>query len=463
MNSTNILEKIISLCKRRGVIFLSSQIYGGLESIYDYGPIGVLIKNNIKKLWWEKYVEKREDIIGLDTSILMHKKVWEASGHLENFNDLMIECKKCKKRFRADKLLEELEIKFKDEKTYLKKIFKKINCPECKGEFGNLGYFNTMFKTFFGPYEKSENVIYLRPETAQGIFVNFKNIINSYRIKLPFGVAQIGKSFRNEITTEKFLFRTREFEQMEIEWFCQPKKYSPKNKDPLYWYEYWKKERYNWYIKDLGIKKQNLKLKKIKKEELAHYAKKASDIEFLFSFGWQEIEGIAYRTDFDLKIHSNYSKEDLKYFDEKFKVAYYPHVIEPSAGVDRIFLALLFNSYKEENIKGRKRILLSLKKNVAPFKLAVFPLLSNNEHLVKKSKEIYEYIKEMINPVLYDEVGSIGKRYRRIDEIGVPFAITIDHRTLKDNTITIRDRDTMHQIRVKIKEIPSFLKENFNI
>lgn len=453
-NNKRLLEKIIALCKRRGFVFQGSEIYGGLESLYDYGPIGVLIKNNIKRSWWREYVEKRTDIVGLDASILMNPAVWKASGHLVGFNDLMVECTVCQKRFRVDHLFESLGLEFKSDQKYLEKILAQHFCPDCQeGSFGKIGSFNMMFKTFFGPYDETKNIVYLRPETAQGIFVNFKNILDSYRLKLPFGVAQIGKAFRNEITTGNFLFRLREFEQMELEWFTKPE---CSERD----YEYWQKERLRWY-KTIGFKPANLRIRQHQKSELAHYAKASCDIEYKFTFGWKEIEGIANRADFDLKNHTRESKQKLTYFDEEAKRAITPYVIEPSCGIDRIFLALLTDAYYEEEVKGRKRVYLKFSNVIAPFKVAVFPLLSNNDDLVKKAREVYDYLKEEIYPIIFDDVGSIGRRYRRVDEIGVPYGITVDHASLENNTVTIRNRDSMAQERVPIKELLVWFRSSF--
>lgn len=439
------LEKIINLCKRRGFIFSGSDIYGGLESIYDFGPLGVLLKNNIKKLWWSEMIEKRDDIVGCDSAIFLNSKVWEASGHISGFHDLMVECLKCQKRFRLDKLQD------------------KEKCPDCFGNFSQPKKFNLMFKTFFGPAEGSENTVYLRPETAQGIFVNFAFIQETMRMKLPFGIAQIGKAFRNEITTGSFIFRVREFEQMEMEYFIQPPNI-PNSKflSPDYWFEYWVQQRYRWYIEALGIKKENLNLKPYKKEELAHYASATTDIEYNFPFGFSEIEGIAARTDFDLKQHEKYSGKNLKYFDSDLKKSFIPYVIEPSSGVERIALAILCDAYKEEEVKGENgmienRIVLKFKPALAPIKIAVLPLVKNKPEIVKKAKEIFKAIKIKYGLVMYDEVGSIGKRYRRQDEIGTPYAITIDFDSLKDGSFTIRNRDTMKQERITLKELFSII------
>ncbi len=440
------LETIINLTKRRGFIFPSSEIYGGLESIYDFGPLGVLLKNNIKKLWWREMVEKRKDIVGFDSAILMNSKVWEASGHISGFHDLMVECLKCKKRYRKD---------------HLQIQNTKPTCPNCGSkDFGKAKQFNLMFKSFFGPAEGTENIVYLRPETAQGIFVNFALVQETMRMKLPFGIAQIGKAFRNEITTGNFIFRMREFEQMELEYFIAP---SNDKSQTLKWFDYWVKERYNWYIQTLGIKKENLRLKPYKKEELAHYSSATTDIEYHFPFGFSEIEGIASRTDFDLTQHEKYSGKNLKYFDAELNQSYIPYVIEPSSGVERICLTLLCDAYCEDEAptadgKVEKRILLKFKKELAPIKVAILPLLKNKPDLVNKAKEIFSQLKEKVGYVMYDEVGAIGRRYRRQDEIGTPYCITIDFDTLKDGSFTLRDRDTMKQKRITIDDLASLLK-----
>ncbi len=435
------MEKIISLCKRRGFVFPTSEIYGGISGFYDFGPLGVEMKNNIKRIWWKNIVQERDDVVGLDSSIIKNSAVWKASGHTERFFDLLTECRKCHKRFRYDKL--------KD----------KEKCPECGGTLGRPRRFNLMLKTFVGPVEDESALTYLRPETAQGIFVNFKNILESQRKKLPFGIAQIGKSFRNEITPRNFLFRTREFEQMELEYFVKP------GEDERF-FDYWVKERMRWYIEDLGIKKENLRIRVHEKEELSHYAKSCVDIEYRFPFGWGEIEGIANRTDYDLRQHQNASGRDLKYLDEKERRSYLPYVIEPSSGVERIFLALLCDAYQEirggrtKTTESKKEIeqLLKLDKKIAPVKLAVLPLVRNKTDLVEKARKVYQ----MLLPHFacqYDETGSIGRRYRRQDEIGTPFCLTIDFESLENDDLTVRQRDTMEQERVKIKELVGYLKE----
>ncbi len=434
----NLLDKIVSLSKRRGFIFLSSEIYGGFSSCYDFGPLGTELKKNIKKAWYMEMIRKHDDIVSLDSSILMSPKVWQASGHLTaGFSDELVECKKCHHRFRKD-------------------FLDKDKCPDCGGNLTKPKKFNLMMKTFVGPVESEASETYLRPETCQGIYVNFNNILNSMRLKIPFGVAQIGKAFRNEITPKDFIYRTREFEQMEMQWFCQPK-------DATKFFNYWKKERMNWYL-NLGIKKSNLRFKEVVKDELAHYAKKAVDIEYKFPFGWQEIEGIHNRGDWDLSNHSKHSNEDLKY------QGYYPHIIETSVGVDRALFAFLIDSYSEikggrtKTTKSAKEVetMLKLDKSLAPVKVAVLPLVKNKPEIVKKAKEVYQMLKPHF-AVQYDEVGSIGRRYRRGDEIGTVFALTVDFDSFKKNDFTVRDRDTMKQERVKIKDITSFLKEKLNV
>jgi len=462
------MEKIISFCKRRGFIFPSSEIYGGIQGFYDFGPLGVEMKNNIKKLWWKKIVQERDDVVGLDSSIIQNPKVWKASGHVERFFDLLTECKGCHKRFRADHLIEELKnsgkldevgIYTQEEIKDIEKIINKIRCPECQGELTPPRQFNLMFKTFVGPVEEESTKSYLRPETAQGIFINFKNILETQRKKIPFGIAQIGKAFRNEITPRNFLFRTREFEQMELEFFVKPG-------DDERWFDYWVKERMKWYIEVLKIRRENLRIRVHQKEELAHYAKACVDIEYKFPFGWGEIEGIANRTDFDLRAHQQLSGENLEYFDEKEKKSYIPYVIEPSCGVERIFLALLCEAYQEikggrtKTTKPTKEIetLLVIDKKISPVKVAVLPLVKKNKELVEKSKKVYQMLKPHFL-CQYDEVGSIGRRYRRQDEIGTPYCVTIDFETLENDTVTIRDRDTMEQERVKIQNLITLLQK----
>jgi glycyl-tRNA synthetase len=416
------MEKIVSLSRRRGFIYPSSEIYGGLSSCWDYGPLGVELKRNIKEAWWRAVIQEREDIVGLDTSILMHPETWEASGHLHGFSDPLAECKNCHQRWRTDDL-------------------ETNRCPACGGELTEPHMFNLMFKTFMGPIEEAANIVYLRPETAQGIFVNFSNVVDTTRKKLPFGIAQIGKSFRNEITTGNFIFRSREFEQMEIEYFVKPG-------NDEEWFNYWLEERFNWYLK-LGIRKENLRLRQHMKHELAHYARDCYDIEYLFPMGWAELEGIANRGDYDLTQHAKYSGKSLSYFDEDTKEQLVPSVIEPSAGVDRTFLALLCDAYDEELDNEELRVLLHLNPQLAPIKVAVLPL-SRRENLVQLAREVYSDLRQCW-AVSYDDAQSIGRRYRRQDEIGTPFCVTVDFESLEDKAVTIRERDTMNQIRIPIE------------
>jgi len=422
------MEKIVSLCRRRGFIFPSSEIYGGLSSCWDYGPLGVELKRNIKQAWWRAVVQERDDMVGLDASILMHPQTWEASGHLEGFVDPLVECKSCHLRWRSDDL-------------------EGNNCPSCGGELTEPRLFNLMFKTSMGPVEEEANVVYLRPETAQGMFVNFQNVLNTTRKRLPFGIAQIGKAFRNEITTGNFIFRSREFEQVEIEFFVKP----GTDKE---WFDYWLEERLNWYVK-LGIKKENLRLRQHAKSELAHYARECYDIDYLFPMGWAELEGIANRGDFDLVQHAKYSGKSMDYFDEETKEHFIPYIIEPSGGVDRSALAFLCDAYNEEPDKEEIRVLLHLHPTLAPIKVAVLPL-SRREKLVAVAKKIYADLRQQWM-VQYDDAQSIGRRYRRQDEIGTPFCVTIDFQSLEDEQVTIRERDSMNQIRVPISELKTVL------
>jgi len=432
----NLMEKVISLCKRRGFIFLSSEIYGGLANTFDYGPYGVELKNNVKKIWWKSCVYERDDIYGMDSAILIHSKVWEASGHIKNFYDLKSDCKLCKKRFKVTDLED------------------KNKCPECGGPLTEERPFNLMFQTHYGALEDEASLIYLRPETAQGMFINFLNILDARHPKLPFGIAQIGKAFRNEITPSNFIFRTREFEQMEIEYFVRPEGADKS-------YEYWVNERFDWYIK-LGIKKENLRKRPHAKEELAHYAKACTDVEYNFPFGWSELEGIANRTDFDLRQHERFSGRDLKYFDDITKEKFYPYIIEPSGGVDRSVLAFLVDAYHEERIKDNIRVVLRLHKDLAPIKVAILPLLKNKPKVVELAKKITPDLKKDFF-VVYDDTAAIGKLYRRQDEIGTPFCVTVDVQSLEDKKVTVRDRDTMLQERVSIDKLKGFLEDKFKI
>ena len=422
------VEKIISFTKRRGFIFPSSEIYGGFESGYDYGPLGVELKNNIKSVWWDEMTKIQDNIVGIDTSILMNPRVWEASGHLTaGFADELTECKKCHHRFRKD-------------------LLKGDSCPDCGGVLTEARKFNLMMKTHIGPLEDEASVAYLRAETAQGIYLNFKNVLQSMRMKLPFGIAQIGKSFRNEITPKNFIFRTREFEQMEMQWFCD-------KKDTAKFFDYWLEARLNWYY-SLGISDKNIRTFEVPKNDLAHYAKRAVDIEYKFPFGWKEIEGIHNRGDWDLANHSKHSGEDLSYEGS------FPHVIETSAGVDRSFFAFLTEAYSEieggRSGKGDMEVYFKIDKRLAPIKVAVLPLVKNKENIVSKAKEVYNLLRQDFS-ALYDESGSIGRRYRRLDEIGCVLAVTIDFDTLDDHSVTVRDRDTMQQKRIKIDELTEYI------
>ena len=426
------MEKIISLTKRRGFVYQGSEIYGGLAGSWDYGPYGVALRNNIKNIWWKRFVTDREDMYGVDAAILMNQNVWKASGHVSGFSDPLVECKKCKHRFRADQI--------EDTKK----------CPDCDGVLGEARQFNMMFKTNVGPLESEDSISYLRPETAQGMFVNFKNIIDSFHPKLPFGLAQIGKAFRNEIAPRDFVFRSREFEQMEIEYFVKP--------------ENWK-ESFEHFIaqveeftNDIGLNKSHVHKLEIPDGERAHYSKRTIDFEFDFPFGQKELYGLAYRTDFDLKQHGEASKEDLSYYDEENKERFIPHCIEPSFGVDRTLLAVLSDAYTEDEIEGEKRAYLKFSPKIAPVKVAVFPLLKNKPELVSKAKEIFNLLRKEFS-CEFDDNGNIGKRYRRQDEIGTPYCVTVDFDTIeKDAGVTIRDRDSGKQERVKVEDLVAKVK-----
>jgi len=428
--SQDLMEKLASLCKRRGFIFQSSEIYGGINSCWDYGPLGVELKNNIKSCWWKSMTQFRDDIEGIDASILMHPEVWVTSGHVESFADPMVDCKNCKMRFRA----EEVQSK---------------SCPDCGGELTEARQFNLMFKTHMGPVEDEASVVYLRPETAQGIYVNFLNVLAPSRQKLPVGIAQIGKAFRNEISPGNFIFRSREFEQMEMQYFINPKEDDK-------WIEYWKEERMRWYH-DLGINNENLKFHQHDKKELAFYAKTAYDIEYNFPFGWKEIEGIHNRTDYDLSRHTRTTGKDLSYFDDQTKERFIPYIIETSAGVDRTLLVCLIDGYYEEVVKEEERTVLRLDPKIAPIKAGVYPLVKR-----ENMPEIAKKIEDLLRPhfkVFYDEGGAIGRRYRRQDEAGTPFGITVDSQTLEDQTVTLRERDSMEQVRVKIDDLVDILSK----
>ncbi|MCZ7602455.1 MAG: glycine--tRNA ligase [Melioribacteraceae bacterium] len=481
----SVLEKVVSLAKRKGFVFQSSEIYGGLNGCWDYGPLGVELLKNIKEEWW-KAMTYREDIEGLDASILMHPKVWEASGHVENFTDPMIDCKQCKARFRLDTLAEQIsdkkiekilkefsdnvsddiaqsfnEIYNSDESAtgkfeslledsdINKLLLAMTNCPNCgtKGEFTEPRSFNLMFKTFLGPVEKTENAIYLRPETAQGIYVNFLNVQGASRQKLPFGIAQIGKAFRNEINTKNFLFRTREFEQMEMQYFVKPEE------DEKY-FEYWKERRIEWY-KQMGMNSSKLRFHDHPHDKLAHYAKAATDIEYEFPFGWGEIEGIHNRTNFDLSRHEEFSGKSQKYFDEEAKEKYIPFIIETSGGVSRGFMAFLVDAYNEEEVNGETRVVLKFNPKLAPIKAAIFPLV-NKDGMPEIARDIEADLRPFLR-VFFDDKGAVGRRYRRQDENGTPFCITVDTQTLEDKTVTVRERDSMEQVRVHKHELLNYL------
>ena len=428
-----LMDKLVSLAKRRGFIYQSSEIYGGIQGVYDFGPLGVALRNNIKRAWWRTMVELRDDVVGIDAGILMNPRVWETSGHVQNFTDPLVECKKCHQRFRADQ----------------------VSGPrheEDGGEFTEARQFNLMFKTFIGPAENSSTQIYLRPETAQGIFVNFANILNSTRMRPPFGIAQIGKAFRNEITPGNSIFRLREFEQMELEFFVPPA-------DEMKWLDIWKEERLNWY-KGLGIKPEHLRLRQHGKQELAHYARGAFDVEYEFPFGWSELEGIAARGDYDLAAHQKATGKDLSYFDDIHRERYLPHVVEPSAGVDRTMLTLMIDAYHEEEVRGEQRVVLRFDRSVAPIQVAILPL-SRKEPLTALATKIEHELRPFFRTE-YDDTQSIGKRYRRQDEIGTPFAVTVDFETSNDQAVTIRSRDDMSQDRVPLQHLRETLRERLS-
>ena len=457
-NSEKTLEMIVNLCKNRGYVYAGSEIYGGLANSWDYGPLGVEFKNNVKKAWWKKFVQESRYNVGLDSAIIMNPQTWVASGHLGGFSDPLMDCKVCRARHRADKLIEDYAFQnglednpagWTDDEmmAYIKE--KHICCPDCgSGDFTNIRKFNLMFKTFIGVTEESSNTVYLRPETAQGIFVQFKNVARSSRKKMPFGVAQIGKSFRNEITPGNFVFRTREFEQMELEFFCKPG-------TDLEWFRYWRSYCENWLI-NLGMKRENMRLRDHSAEELCFYSKGTTDIEFLFPFGWGELWGIADRTDYDLTQHQNVSGESMEYFDSETNEKYIPYVIEPSLGADRVALAFLCDAYDEEVVDPAKndvRVVLHLHPALAPVKVAVLPL---SKKLSDKAGEVYDELAKYYN-CEFDETGSIGKRYRRQDEIGTPLCVTYDFDSETDGCVTVRDRDTMEQVRLPISELKAYI------
>ena len=456
MPETVTMDKIVAFCKRRGFVYQSSEIYGGLRSSYDYGPLGVEMKRNIKEEWWRHMVHMREDVVGLDSAIIMHPKVWEASGHTLTFNDMLVESRTSKRRYRADHLIEDAtgidaEGLSPEQLTKIIQEDARVKDPVDGGrDFAPVRPFNLMFETYMGPVKTPENLAYLRPETAQGIFVNFKNVLQTSRVKVPFGIAQIGKSFRNEITPGNFIFRTREFEQMELEFFVEP------GTDEA-WHEYWIEERWNWYT-NLGLKEENLRRYEHPEEKLSHYSKRTVDLEYNYaSAGWSELEGIANRTDFDLKQHAAYSGENLEYFDQATGERYIPYIIEPAVGPDRIMLAFLVDAYTEEEVRGEERTVLKLHPRIAPIKAAVFPL-SKKEPVSTIARELYDDLKGDYR-IFYDDSGSIGRRYRRQDEAGTPFCVTVDFDTIEDKKVTIRDRDTLEQERIPLQAVRDRLQE----
>ena len=457
------MDKIVALCNNRGFIFPGSDIYGGLANTWDYGPLGVEFKNNVKKAWWRKFVQESPYNVGMDCAILMNPETWVASGHVVNFNDPLMDCKSCKARFRADKLIEDYANEhgltdihpdgWTNEKMSEYIAEQGIKCPECgKSDFTGIRKFNMMFKTFQGVNEDTASQIYLRPETAQGIFVNFKNVQRTTRRKLPFGIAQVGKSFRNEITPGNFTFSTREFEQMELEFFCEPG-------TEMKWYEYWKDYCHK-FLLSLGMKEVNIRLRVLSKDVLCHYSNGTTDIEFLFPFGWGELWGVASRTDYDLKAHQNHSGKSMEYMDPFTNERFIPYCVEPSLGADRVALAFLCDAYDEETLEnGDVRNVLHLHPALAPYKAAVLPLQKNK--LGDKAREVYELLAKHFM-VDFDDSGAIGKRYRRQDEIGTPLCITIDFDTLEDETVTVRDRDTMAQVRMPIAELEGYIQKEID-
>ncbi|MBE3574081.1 MAG: glycine--tRNA ligase [Firmicutes bacterium] len=424
------MDTLVALAKRRGLVFPSSEIYGGINSCWDYGPLGVELKRNVKEAWWQATIRAHDNVVGADTSIIMHPDVWRASGHVDNFTDPLVDCKQCKQRFRADQIPGD-------------------RCPNCGGELTKPRQFNLMFKTFMGPVEDAAAQVYLRPETAQGIFVDYKTIQAAARLRIPFGIGQIGKSFRNEVSPGNFIFRSREFEQMEMEFFVS-------EKDDDYWFQTWVEERFQWYIR-LGVRPERLRKRPHGQEELAHYAKACIDVEYLFPFGWHEVEGIAHRGRFDLTQHQEHSGKDLSYFDDQTGEHYIPIVIEASAGVDRALLTFLADAYDEEEDQGETRVVLRLHPQLAPVKVAVFPL-QKKPALVEKAQALRKDLARRYN-VAYDEAGSIGRRYRRQDEVGTPYCITVDFQSLEDQAVTVRDRDTTRQDRVSMEQVPQYLEE----
>ena len=430
----DLMDKLVSLCKRRGYVFQSSEIYGGAGSVWDYGPLGVELKRSVKELWWSAMVHRRDDVEGLDAAILMHPRVWEASGHVAGFSDPLIECRSCHRRFRAD--LAEV---------------RGGQCPTCgaRDAFGEARQFNLMFKTFMGPVEDATSQVFLRPETAQGSYVNFLNVMQASRQKIPFGIAQVGKAFRNEITPGNFIFRTREFEQMEMQYFVKPG-------EDEEWFEYWHEERMRWHY-DLGINPDKLRYHPHGPDELAHYAKRAEDIQYQFPFGWQEYEGIHNRTDFDLSRHQEYSGKKLQYVDPATKDRFTPYVVETALGVGRLFLVVMADAYREEEVEGDTRVVLGLHPSIAPVKVGIFPLVKK-DGMPELARNIYKELRKLF-AVFYDDGGSIGRRYRRQDEAGTPFGVTVDGQSMTDNTVTVRDRDTLKQERISVDQLATYLTE----
>ena len=450
----DLMDKVVSLSKRRGFVYQNSGIYGGIQGFYDFGPLGVELKNNIKREWWRENVWNREKVYGIDGTVITHPKVWEASGHVEAFTDPMTDCKDCKKRFRADHLVEEMEQEESgaaDEEfvAKLNKNLKKVKCPNCGGQLTEARRFNLMVDVGLGVVEGEKRKTYLRGEACQTIYLNYENVLNSFSPKIPFGIAQIGKAFRNEITPKNFLYRQREFEQWDVQWFVNPKEMEK-------WYEYWKKQRMAWYKKMINNKK-NIRFRQHGKDELAHYAKVAFDIEYKTPFGWKEWEGIHWRGDWDLSRHGKFAGKDFTYTDPKTGEKFVPWIVETSGGVDRTFLFLMLDAYKEEKDNKSTRVVLALNPKIAPFKAAVFPLLANKPELVKAARKIYEDLKKDFI-VAWDDRGNIGKRYRAQDEAGTPLCVTFDFDSLKDKKVTVRDRDTMKQERVGVDKLPEFIQ-----
>jgi len=435
-NQSQKMDKIIALCKRRGFVFQNSQIYGGVKGLYDYGPLGVEMLNNIKRLWWQEMVHRRPNIVGIDGAIISHPRVWEASGHIKNFTDPLVDCKECKKRWRPDDLT------------------KKGHCPACSGKVTKPRQFNILVETSLGVIEGKKEKYYLRGEACQNIYLNYQNVLNSSRLRIPFGIAQIGKAFRNEITPKNFLYRQREFEQWDMEFFVNPKEMKK-------WYQYWKEERITWYRQFINHK-EDIRFRKHKKNELAHYAKVAYDIEYKTPFaGWKEWEGIHWRADWDLSRHGKFSRNDFTYHDPISHEKFLPQIVETSGGVDRTFLFLLLDAYTEEEVNDKKRVVLKLAPSIAPIKTAVFPLLGNNEKLIKKARQVFEELSQKFVSD-WDERGNIGKRYRRQDEAGTPWCVTIDYDTLENNTVTVRDRDTMKQVHIRTDKLTDYFQKQLN-